>query len=104
MDLVLPTLRADFSLYETYSHVPGPPLACPITALGGLEDDTVSRRQLDAWRDQTTGPFRLRMLPGDHFFLHSAQPLLAQTLAQELLAAKVAPAACAASSAGEGWL
>jgi medium-chain acyl-[acyl-carrier-protein] hydrolase len=93
LGLVLPTLRADFSLWETYAYLPGPPLACPITALGGLGDDAVGRRDLDAWREQTTGAFRLRMLPGDHFFLHSAQPLVAQAVAQELLEAPVA----------EGW-
>jgi medium-chain acyl-[acyl-carrier-protein] hydrolase len=87
MDLMLPTLRADFGLCETYAYVAGPPLACPVTALGGLGDDAVSRQELDAWREQTTGPFRVRMLPGDHFFLHSARPLLTQALAQELLRA-----------------
>jgi 4'-phosphopantetheinyl transferase len=84
MELLLPTLRADFALCETYAFAPAPPLTCPISALGGLADDTVSRQDLDAWREQGTGPFRLRMLPGDHFFLQTAQPLLLRALAQEL--------------------
>ncbi len=92
MELVLPTLRADFSLWETYAYTAGLSLACPIIALGGLGDDMLSRRDLDAWRELTTGPFRLRMLPGDHFFLHSAQPLLLQILAQEFLEGKYAMA------------
>jgi medium-chain acyl-[acyl-carrier-protein] hydrolase len=102
MDLVLPTLRADFSLCETYAHAAGPPLACPITALGGLGDDTVSRQELDAWREQTTGPFRLRMLPGDHFFLNSARPLLLQALIQDLFEARSGPA-LTPSLAQAGW-
>jgi medium-chain acyl-[acyl-carrier-protein] hydrolase len=85
MDLLLPTLRADFALCETYTYTAGPPLDCPLNALGGLGDDTVSRRELAAWREQTTGPFRLRMLPGNHFFLHAAQRPLLQALTQELL-------------------
>lgn len=106
MELVLPTLRADFSLWETYAYTAGPPLACPIIALGGLGDDMLSRRELDAWRELTTGPFRLRMLPGDHFFLHSAQPLLLQILAQELLEMKYTTATYrpTVGSVREGWL
>lgn len=92
MELMLPTLRADFSLWETYAYTADAPLACPIIALGGLGDDLLSRQDLDAWRELTTGPFCLRMLPGDHFFLHSAQPLLLQILAQEFLEGKYAMA------------
>jgi medium-chain acyl-[acyl-carrier-protein] hydrolase len=91
-ELLLPTLRADFALCETYTYAAGPPLTCPVCALGGLGDDTVDRQDLDAWRELTTGAFRLRMLPGDHFFLQTAQPLLLQGLAQELLGAR-SPAA-----------
>ena len=84
MDFLFPTLRADFALCETYAYRAGPPLDCPVSALGGLGDDRVSRDDLDAWREQTTGPFRLRMLPGNHFFLQTAQQPLLQAVAQEL--------------------
>src|SRR5262245_7864563 len=84
MEVLLPTLRADFALCETYTFAPGPPLTCPVSALGGLGDDAVSRQDLDAWREQTTGPFRRYMLPGDHFFLLTAQPLLLRALARDL--------------------
>jgi medium-chain acyl-[acyl-carrier-protein] hydrolase len=83
MELLLPTLRADFALCETYKFVPGLPLTCPISAWGGLGDDTVGYQELQAWREQTLGAFRLRMLPGDHFFLKNPQPLL-RDLAHEL--------------------
>jgi 4'-phosphopantetheinyl transferase len=87
-ELLLPTLRADFALCETYTYAAGPPLTCPVCALGGLGDEAVDPQDLGAWRELTTGAFRLRMLPGDHFFLQTAQPLLLQALAQELLGAK----------------
>jgi medium-chain acyl-[acyl-carrier-protein] hydrolase len=92
MELVLPTLRADFALYETYAFDPGPPLACPITALGGLGDDGVGSQDLDAWREQTTGPFRMRMLPGDHFFVHTARTPLLRAVEQALFEAEPADA------------
>jgi medium-chain acyl-[acyl-carrier-protein] hydrolase len=84
MQLMLPVLRADFAVCETYAYSAEPPLDCPISVFAGWQDAEVSRDRLEAWRDQTTGGFSLRMLPGDHFFLHTAQPLLLRILSQEL--------------------
>jgi medium-chain acyl-[acyl-carrier-protein] hydrolase len=84
MALMLPLLRADFEAVETYLYTPEPPLACPLTAFGGLEDREVAQEQIEAWRAQTTGPFSVRMLPGDHFFLINAEPLMLRVIAQEL--------------------
>jgi medium-chain acyl-[acyl-carrier-protein] hydrolase len=82
MEVMLPILRADFALYETYLYSTEPPLNCPISAFGGLQDRRVSASDLDAWRSQTSASFSLRMVPGDHFFLK--EPLLLQALSQEL--------------------
>jgi medium-chain acyl-[acyl-carrier-protein] hydrolase len=86
MELMLPLLRADFSVVETYVYRPGVPPDCPLTVFGGLRDAEVSREQLEAWREQTAGEFTLRMLPGDHFFLNEPQSqlLLLGALAKEL--------------------
>jgi medium-chain acyl-[acyl-carrier-protein] hydrolase len=81
--LLLPAVRADFELIQTYTYSPQPPLTCPITALGGLEDNVVRREELAAWREQTTGTFTLQTLPGDHFFLHTAQDRILAILADE---------------------
>ena len=84
MDIVLPSLRADFALYESYRYLPGPPLNFPISTFGGLSDQKVSRTDLEAWRVQTSESFSIRMFPGDHFFLRTAQPLLLRALSREL--------------------
>ncbi|NEQ21294.1 MAG: thioesterase [Microcoleus sp. SIO2G3] len=84
IQLLLPTLRADFAVLETYVYASQPPLDCPITAFGGLQDSEVSREELEVWREQTNASFSLQMFPGDHFFLHSSQSLLLQSLSQEL--------------------
>jgi medium-chain acyl-[acyl-carrier-protein] hydrolase len=84
MQIMLPVLRADLAVYETYVYSTEPPLNCPISAFGGLQDHRVSRGDLEAWRDQTSVSFSLRMFPGDHFFWHTTQPLLLQVLSQEL--------------------
>ena len=84
MEIMLPIVRADVAVYETYVYATEPPLDRPISAFGGLQDRRVSRADLEAWRDQTTASFSLRMFPGDHFFLNTIQPLLLQVLSQEL--------------------
>jgi medium-chain acyl-[acyl-carrier-protein] hydrolase len=88
MMLMLPLLRADFELIETYRYVPGPPLTCPITAFGGLDDDETANI-LDPWREQTGGPFSLHMFPGDHFFVNTAHLPLTEAIAQDLSAMKL---------------
>ncbi len=86
MQLLLPAIRADFAVIETYAYTPESPLDCPITAFGGLQDREVSYDDLKVWQEETNAAFSLHMLPGDHFFLQSAQPLLLQLLSQELYA------------------
>ncbi|NET07743.1 MAG: thioesterase, partial [Symploca sp. SIO2B6] len=62
--LLLPTLRADFTVIETYAYAAEPPLDCPITAFGGLQDKKASYDQLNPWQEQTNAAFSLKMLPG----------------------------------------
>lgn len=84
MELMLPLVRRDFELNDTYRPHPGPPLACPVTAFGGLDDHQVPPAQLEPWRDLTRGRFRLRMLAGDHFFIHRNAPALTRAVAEAL--------------------
>jgi surfactin synthase thioesterase subunit len=84
LDLMLPVVRSDFALLETYQYEPQAPLPCPITAFGGSEDPRTTQEGLERWRAQTVGPFHLVMLPGDHFFMDTARPLLVQSIARRL--------------------
>jgi surfactin synthase thioesterase subunit len=80
----LPILRADICLSETYFYIPGERLPCPISVFSGLQDKTVRRKALSAWRDHTQAQFQLRMLPGDHFFLRKSQDALLKAIAEDL--------------------
>jgi len=84
MELMLPLLRADFELSETYTYLNGPLLDCPMSIYGGQEDDDVPREHLEAWGKLTTGSVSLKMFPGDHFFVNTAQTALLETLSEEL--------------------
>jgi medium-chain acyl-[acyl-carrier-protein] hydrolase len=85
VQMMLPLLRADFSVCQTYCYLPEPPLSCPITAFGGIQDRDVSRVALEGWGRQTTGSFRMSLFPGDHFFINVAQRQLLNKLAESLL-------------------
>jgi medium-chain acyl-[acyl-carrier-protein] hydrolase len=89
----LPTIRADFELVETHSYEPEAPLACAIHAYGGLLDASVPAVSLRAWKEQTSGAFKVRMFPGDHFFVHTSQDLV-HVLRRDILDLVERPADC----------
>ncbi|MBF9132815.1 thioesterase [Plantactinospora sp. S1510] len=75
---ILPLLRADLSVNETYRYAPEPPLDVPVTAFAATADRRAGREGVAAWRAQTSCAFTLHVLPGDHFavvrqaaFVHS---------------------------------
>jgi len=80
MSLVLPRLRADIQLYESYSFSGGPALAVPISAFGGLDDVESPRDELAGWARLTTGAFSLQLFPGDHFYLNSQRAALLRAI------------------------
>ncbi|HEU0014920.1 MAG TPA: alpha/beta fold hydrolase [Longimicrobium sp.] len=84
MRLVLPLLRADFAIGETYRYRDEPPLDVPIAAYGGERDAEVPYEHVQAWREQTTGDFVLRMFPGDHFFINGDRDLVLRQLSLDL--------------------
>jgi surfactin synthase thioesterase subunit len=74
LKMVLPALRADLQMIETYQHAEEPPLDVPMLVLGGTEDAAVSAGHLMEWRRYTTQECSVRLLPGGHFFLFAGVP------------------------------
>lgn len=85
LELLLPALRADFALYEKHIYHVEEPLDCPISAFGGRKDYLVFEEDLQAWCNHTKNSCRVRMFPGDHFFLHSSdRESLLEAISQDL--------------------
>ncbi|HTB74378.1 MAG TPA: alpha/beta fold hydrolase [Polyangiaceae bacterium] len=82
--LFLPTIRADLCAMETYRFQPGPAVACPVVACGGVQDPDVSREQLARWCDLTSGRFEIAMFPGGHFYLREREARVVQLVAESL--------------------
>jgi len=83
LQLLLPGLRADLTMLETYFYTTEDPLDYAIAAFRGLQDNAVSQEEMTAWSEQTRR-FSLQELPGDHFFLHDPMSNFLQVLAQQV--------------------
>lgn len=82
--LLLPLLRADMTLADSYAYADEPPLSIPITALMGVDDTKAPRDDVEAWARHTAGPFALHAFPGDHFYLFPQREPLLRVLSQAL--------------------
>jgi medium-chain acyl-[acyl-carrier-protein] hydrolase len=91
MKLLLPAIRADFAVLETYVYTPDALFSFPITVFGSFEDPDITADDLGSWSEHTTGPCVVRMLPGDHFFIQTAQPTLLGMIRQELARLSAVP-------------
>jgi surfactin synthase thioesterase subunit len=84
MQLLLPVIRADMVLCDTYVCDAEPPLPTPITAFGGLQDHLSARPCLEGWQNYTSGRFKLRMFPAGHFFLRTSEKSILEAIYKEL--------------------
>lgn len=84
IELMLPSLRADFTAFETYQWNHEAPLALPISAFGGRIDRRVTEAEIGGWRERTNGTFRTQMFDGDHFFLQSRRNELIGSIRRDM--------------------
>lgn len=86
MQAMLPILRTDYEVCDTYKYTEEPPLECPFSIFGGLEDIRIGVDDLEAWRIHSSISSSLVMLPGPHLFIHHSgvRDLLLAAIAQDL--------------------
>jgi surfactin synthase thioesterase subunit len=65
---LLPALRADFEVCETYQYHAETPLDCPISSFAGDRDEEAPLSTMAGWASETRSAFRQETLAGDHFF------------------------------------
>ena len=92
VELMLPCLRADFTVFETYRYSDDAPLGCSLTAFGGTSDRRVSEPEVAAWRTQTTGEFRFQMFDGGHFFFQDRRDDVLNSVKRDLASVGLVPA------------
>lgn len=84
LPLLLPALRADFRIVETYQYRAQAPLECDIIVFGGEDDVTVSEKGLHDWSNHTRGRCEVRIVPGDHFSVVRSRYLLTNAIRQRI--------------------
>jgi surfactin synthase thioesterase subunit len=68
MAVMLPILRADISIVESYRFTEGELLKCPTMVSAGVDDATVGFDQLMGWQRHVNSPFDVQIFPGGHFY------------------------------------
>lgn len=84
MDLMLPIIKNDYKLCETYKYLPKEKLQCHITAFGGTDDKDVTKVHLADWNKFTACDFELVMFEGDHFFMVKNKKIFIDKFSQML--------------------
>lgn len=69
VSLILPSLRSDLRLIDSYRPTRVTSLNAPITALGGDRDSTCPVESLSSWRDVTRVGCHVRVFPGGHHYI-----------------------------------
>lgn len=81
---VLPSLRADFRVFESYEFCEDAPLDCPIVVFGSTEDPLAGPEELRAWASHTADLQAVHVYPGRHFYLLEHEHDVVTALADEI--------------------
>jgi surfactin synthase thioesterase subunit len=84
-DALLPAIRADFRLSESYRPPRPAPWDVPITVFVGASDPYVSRADALTWGDYTTRSFTLHVRPADHFMIATDRGFIVNRINENLV-------------------
>lgn len=80
-DMVLPLVRNDYKLIETYQPSnKRTPIDTPITLMVGDTDKELQPGDAEAWQQETTKAFQILSFKGGHFYLTPEKSKVSQTL------------------------
>lgn len=85
LELLLPVVRADIRAVETYWPSSGTAtrVRCPVNVYGGDADTHPLPAQLPDWQRAAVDPVRVRVFPGDHFYLNTQREALTADIAAQ---------------------
>ncbi|MEZ0090161.1 thioesterase II family protein [Streptacidiphilus sp. EB129] len=87
-ELLMPALRADYRLLETYRPSQPPPVRAPIVACAGISDPRCGLDGLRSWAELGTGTFSHRLFPGGHFYTEDCEADLVAHVSKHLTTAQ----------------
>ncbi|MEE2937646.1 MAG: alpha/beta fold hydrolase [Planctomycetota bacterium] len=86
--LLLPIIRADITLFETYTYIAGEPLDCEIVTLSGTEDPVVRAKHIAPWK-QLGQSYRHRSFAGGHYFARTQRDAVVDTICRRIHRLKI---------------
>jgi medium-chain acyl-[acyl-carrier-protein] hydrolase len=84
LQIFLPTIRADYSVFESYFLTNDQAQDTEFSIYGGRQDPEINADELEAWKIYTKAPGELKMFQGGHFFLQSSRALVLRSIAVDL--------------------
>ena len=83
LKIMLPLLRHDFRLIDSFTYEDCDLLHCPLTILGGQDDSNVPPAKLEGWHNVSTEETNIILFRGGHFYLLENMELLVQTVLEQ---------------------
>lgn len=80
LQFLMPTLKADFTLCDTYIYTEQEPLNCPIHIFTGDSDPEAPPAVMEAWRQHSSVYSQMHVFQAGHFFIRSDLEHVVDTL------------------------
>ena len=80
LQFLMPTLKADFTLCDTYVYTEQEPLNCPIHIFSGATDPEAPPAVMEDWRQHSSVDANLHVFQAGHFFIRSDLDSVVDTL------------------------
>jgi medium-chain acyl-[acyl-carrier-protein] hydrolase len=84
LKMLLPILKQDIGINETYIGQLDPLLKVPLQTYYGTQDTTVNSQEIEAWSKVTQKDFQMKSFDGGHFFLDKEKGAIISDMASSL--------------------
>jgi len=84
LEILLPMIKSDFAMSETYLGPSSSVLTCPVWSMGSKDYIWLDSNSLNLWNYVPAGPFETNWFEGDHFFLNNRQVDLVPFISEQL--------------------
>ena len=81
LELLMPTVRDDLRICQSYRPSGEPPLPCPLHIFGGHNDPLAPPDTMAAWQSYSAQPQPVRLFAGGHFLFRQPDPQLVTAVA-----------------------